>query len=164
MTDSSTLIISALDNSHDRASFHCGVPLLDEYIRKQAKQDVTRRISRVFVAINVTEPNKIIGYYTLSALSVEFSELPPSLAKKLPRRAVPAALLGRLAVNQTTQQGGVGRMLLADAIKRTLAITDIAIYAMIVDAIEGAQKFYEQYGFIPLTTGKNRLFLPMKSI
>ncbi len=55
-------------------------------------------------------------------------------------------------------------MLLADAIKRTLAITDIAIYAIIVDALEEAQNFYEQYGFQPLITGENRLFLKLKSI
>uniref|UniRef100_UPI0036DEDD9D GNAT family N-acetyltransferase n=1 Tax=Photorhabdus sp. RM322S TaxID=3342825 RepID=UPI0036DEDD9D len=116
------------------------------------------------MAADVTEPNKIVGYYTLSALSIEFSELPPYLSKKLPQQLVPGALLGRLAVNQTTQRCGIGQMLLADAIKRTLVITDIAIYAMVVDAIEGAQEFYKQYGFLPLTTGKNRLFLPLKPI
>ncbi len=38
-------------------------------------------------------------------------------------------------------------MLLADAIKRTLAVSDeIAIYAMVVDAIDtNAQRFYKQF-------------------
>ncbi|NHB98290.1 GNAT family N-acetyltransferase [Photorhabdus stackebrandtii] len=137
---------------------------LNEYIQKQAKQDVKRRISQVFVATNAIEPNKIVGYYTLSSLSIDLSDLPLHLTKKLPHRPVPAALLGKLAVSQEAQRYGIGRMLLADAIKRTLAITDIAIYAIIVDALEEAQNFYEQYGFQPLITGENRLFLKLKSI
>jgi hypothetical protein len=57
-------------------------------------------------------------------------------------------------------------MLLVDAIKRTLAVSDeIAIYAMVVDAIdERAQHFYEQFGFSLLGSGNQRLFLPLKSI
>jgi GNAT superfamily N-acetyltransferase len=75
-------------------------------------------------------------------------------------------LLGRLAVNQAAQGHGVGKMLLIDAIKRTLAVSDeIAIYAMVVDAIdERAQHFYEQFGFSRLTSENQRLFLPLKSI
>ena len=57
-------------------------------------------------------------------------------------------------------------MLLADAIKRTLAVSDqIAIYAMVVDAIDdNAKGFYEQYGFTQLSNDSPRLFLPLKSI
>jgi hypothetical protein len=56
--------------------------------------------------------------------------------------------------------------LLADAIKRTLAVSDqIAIYAMVVDAIDdNAKGFYEQFGFIRLNDNSPRLFLPLKSI
>ncbi|WP_340146923.1 hypothetical protein [Halomonas sp. PA16-9] len=57
-------------------------------------------------------------------------------------------------------------MLLVDAIKRTLAVSDeIAIYAMVVDAIdERAQRFYEQFGFSLLSSDSQRLFLPLKSL
>jgi GNAT superfamily N-acetyltransferase len=166
MTDYSQLVIRPLDSDHHRHVFHCGVASLDSYLRKQAHQDVKRRISRVFVATTPESPNSIAGYYTLSTLSIELNQLPQTLARKLPRHPVPAALLGRLAVNQAAQRHGVGKMLLADAIKRTLAVSDeIAIYAMIVDAIdERAQSFYEQFGFLPLSSENRRLFLPLKSI
>ena len=139
--------------------------VVDDYIRKQARQDVKRRVSRVFVATVTEHPNSIVGYYTLSTLSIELCQLPEALARKLPRHPVPAALLGRLAVNQRAQGHGVGGMLLVDAIKRTLAISDeIAIYAMVVDAIdERVQRFYEQFGFSLLSSGSRRLFLPLKS-
>ena len=74
--------------------------------------------------------------------------------------------ISRLEVDQATQGHGVGKMLLVDAIKRTLAVSDeIAIYAMVVDAIdERAERFYRQFGFLPLCSGAQRLLLPLKSI
>ena len=49
-------------------------------------------------------------------------------------------------------------MLLVNAIQRTLAVSDqIAIYAMIVDAIdEQARSYYEQFGFSLLEAGGHR--------
>lgn len=166
MTDYSNLVIQPLNSDHDRPGFHCGVALLDDYIQKQARQDVQRRVSRVFVAITVQQPNSIVGFYTLSTLSIELNQLPQALARKLPRHPLPAALLGRLAVKQAAQNHGVGTMLLVDAIKRTLAISDeIAIYAMVVDALDArAQHFYERFGFSLLSSKSQRLFLPLKSI
>jgi len=108
----------------------------------------------------------LISNLTLSSLSIELSQLPETLARKLPRHPVPAALIGRLAVNQSAPGHGVGRMWLVDAIKRTHAVSvDIAIYAMVVDTIdEGAQCFYEQFGFPLLSSESRRLFLPLKTI
>src|SRR3990167_8758303 len=106
----SNLVIRPLDSNHDRAGFHCGVASLDNYIQKQARQDVKRRVSRVFVATAAEQPNSIVGYYTLSTLSIELGQLPNALARKLPRHPVPEALLGRLAVGQAAQRHGVGKM------------------------------------------------------
>lgn len=166
MTEYSNLVIRPLDSDHDRPGFQCGVASLDGYIQKQARLDMQRRISRVFVATTADRPKSIVGYYTLSTLSIELGKLPQPLARKLPRHPIPAALLGRLAVNQAAQNHGVGKMLLVDALKRTLAVSDeIAIYAMVVDAIdERAQRFYEQFGFSLLDSGNQRLFLPLKSL
>ena len=106
-----------------------------------------------------------MGYYSLSTLSIELSQLPEKLAGKLPKHPVPAALIGRLAVSENAQGCGIGKMLLVDAIKRTLSVSDqIAIYAMVVDAInENVEGFYEQFGFARLSDDSPRLFLPLKS-
>lgn len=166
MTDYSQLVIKALDPTHDRPGFRCGVHALDAYVVKQAKQHIKRRISRVFVATLPETPIEVTAYDTLSALSIELSQLPPVLSRKLPRHPVPAALIGRLAVNQSAHGQGIGRMLLIDAIKRTLSVsTEIAIYAVVVDAIDGpAQRFHEQFGFTSLSVDSARLWLPLKSI
>lgn len=86
--------------------------------------------------------------------------------RKLPKHPLSAVLIGRLAVSEAIQGQGIGKMLLADAIKRTLAVgNQIAIYAMVVDAVnENAVKFYEQFGFSRLKENRPRLFLPLKSI
>ncbi len=165
MTDFQNLAIAPLNSSHDRTGFQCGVEALDHYLKKQAKQDIKRGIARVFIATKLDNPKKPIGYYALSALSIELNQLPKNLARKLPKHPVPAALIGRLAVSSAAQGQGLGKMLLADAIKRSLAVSDqIAIYAMVVDAINiNATGFYEQFGFTLLSADSPRLFLPLKS-
>ncbi len=107
----------------------------------------------------------VLGYYTLSALSIDLATLPDDLAKKLPKHPIPAALIGRLAVSTPAHGTGLGKILLADAIKRTLALSDeIAVYAMVVDALNAdAEAFYEGFGFTKLAAAQNRLFLPLKS-
>ena len=161
-----SLTIEPLARDHDRAGFCCGVESLDRYLKHQAGQDVKRRISRVFVVRRSEEKTKVLGYYTLSTLSIDLSMLPESIAKTLPRHPIPAALIGRLAVDKTAKGQGVGKMLVANAIRRTLAVSnEIAIYAMVVDAInEQAASFYRQYGFTPLAERGSRLFLPLKAL
>ena len=166
MTEFQNLVIAPLNPTHDRTGFQCSVEALDRYLKKQAKQDIKRRISRVFVATKPDNTKAVIGCYTLSTLSIELNQLPEKLARKLPKHPIPAALIGRLAVGKEAQGHGVGKLLLADAIKRTLAISDqIAIYAMVVAAInDNARRFCEQFGFTRLSDDSPRLFLPLKSI
>ncbi len=166
MNEQPTLIIEPLGKQHNRAAFSCGIDDLNTYFQRQASQDIRRRIARVFVVRPESDDQTVLGYYTLSALSIDLSALPPGLAKKLPRHPVPAALIGRLAVNLECQGTGIGRILLADALKRTLAVGDeIAIHAMVVDALNAeAEAFYLGFGFAKLGSDTNRLFLPLKSI
>ncbi len=158
-------LIEPLGNDHDRAAFSCGEPSLDAYIRRQAGQDVRRGVSRVFVAI-LDDPEQIAGFYTLSATAVEARTLPPELARKLPKHPLPAALIGRLAVDERHQGGELGRYLLMDAFTRAMAASaSIALYAVVVDAInEKAQAFYQRYGLTAFPETPNRLFIPLKTV
>ena len=162
--DEPSLIIEPLGSHHDRTAFSCGEPVLDAYLQRQASQDSRRRVAQVFVAIGGA-PEKIAGYYSLSAASFEKDELPPALAKRLPHYPVPAAVLGRLAINRPHQGRGLGEMLLLDAIRRVvLASRIIAVYAIIVDAkSEAARAFYERYGFRTFASEPRRLFLPLET-
>ncbi len=165
MTPSTRLAIAPLAKRHDRAGFSCGVEALDAYLRTRAGQDPRRRVARVFVCCEEGS-EAVLGYYTLSSLSIELSALPADKALRLPRHPVPAALIGRLAVSSDIQGQSIGRLLLADAVKRALAVSEeIAIHALVVDAKdERASGFYRAFGFMPLVGQRNRLFLPLGSV
>lgn len=165
MSSGSELVIEPLNRNHNRTAFNCGIEYLDRYLKHQANQDIKRRVSRVFVVRSRQDETRVLGYYTLSTLFIDLSVLSEKLAKKLPKHPIPAALIGRLAVDVSAQGKGIGKMLLSNAIKRTLAISDdIAIYAIVADAInEEAESFYMQYGFARLASEGKRLFQALKS-
>jgi GNAT superfamily N-acetyltransferase len=153
--------IEPLSSAHDLSRFVSGSVPLDRYLREQASQDIKRRIVACLVAVD-NESQDIVGFYTLTAMSVALDALAPEIARKLPRYPlVPAALLGRLAVAATSQGKGLGAALLADAFLR-VARVEIGVFAMLVDAKDdAAQRFYEQYGFTLLAAEQRRLVLPI---
>lgn len=155
-----------LEPRHDRGAFSCGVESLDRYLHQQARQDERRNVARVFVMAD-PDTDVVAGYYTLSMTSLELSGLPGEVARRLPRYpVVPAALIGRLAVDRRFHGRGLGSLLLLDACRRALdASAEVAAVAVVVDAIDdGAQRFYEHHDFRPLTGDGRRLFLPMATI
>ena len=91
-------LIRPLDAAVEPADFHCGQKPLDNYIQRYASQDVRRNLARVFVAMAAAEPTRLAAFYTVSAGRVACSDLPQTIARKLPRYPVPVALVGRLAV------------------------------------------------------------------
>ena len=156
------LRLVALNAAHDRAAFNSGSQPSDRYLREQVTQDMRRRVAACFVAL--TDAHRIVGYYTLASASILLADLPPSSSKKLPRYpSVPAVRLGRLAVDLTYKGKGLGGALLADAMERA-ARSEIASYAVVVDAIdELAVAFYQHHGFIALPDSPKVLFLPIAS-
>ena len=150
---------------HDRASFSCGVSELDDYLRHQASQDAKRKIAAPFVLVD--ETRKILGYYTLSAYGIRLDELPPEIARKLPRYPlIPATLLGRLAVSREHQGQKLGTLLLMDALYRSWKnSSQVASVGVVAEAIdEAARRFYAHHEFIALAEHPRKLFLAMKTI
>lgn len=151
--------VAPLDAEHDRAAFDSGSEPLDHYLREQVTQDVRRRVAACFVALS---EHRIAGYYTLASASLMLADLPASISKKLPRYpTVPAVRMGRLAVDQSFKDQGLGGALLADALDGATR-SEIAAYALIVDAKdESAAAFYRHHGFIALPDSPLTLFLPL---
>ncbi|MEQ8972106.1 MAG: GNAT family N-acetyltransferase [Coleofasciculus sp. C1-SOL-03] len=161
------LKIEPLDSRrHIRSDFCCGRDSLDNYIRKQASQDIKRRIATVFVLIDEPETS-VLAYYTLSAYTVDVSVLNEDLAKRLPRYPLlPATLLGRLAVDNNHKGKRFGELMLIDALHKSLESTaQVASLAVVAEALdEKALGFYIKYGFQPFSQEPMKLYLPMKSI
>jgi len=148
---------------HDRQGFECGVPALDEYLHRFADQHRRRGISSVYVLTESAQPERILGYYTLSAAEVDGQRLTDAERKKLPRYPVPCFRMGRLAC-RTDQRGlGLGKLLLGCAVDRCLkAREQVAAYALVVDAKDRAAKaFYVHFGFKALQDAPLTLYLPL---
>jgi predicted GNAT family N-acyltransferase len=97
---------------------------------------------------------------------VIYDVLPSTEAKGLPRLDIPVVLIGRLAVDQSVQGQGLGALLLVDALRRSMQISDqVGIRAVEVDALDDtARNFYSKFGFRPLLDDPRHLFLPMQEI
>ncbi len=158
-------LIELLSQRHVRDQFDCGVPSLNTFLKVHSGQNARKNISRTYVAIR-RDSYLVDGYYTLANSSISFAELPPELARRLPRYPVPAVSLGRLAVDVSLQGLGLGRTLLFDACQRIGEMADkIGIHAVVVHALsDRAKAFYVSHGFMELRGDPRHLFLPVASI
>lgn len=152
--------VAPIDLNSDRSAFSCGVEPLDRYFKTQVGQDFKRRLTACFTAVDAQ--GRVAGFYTLASASILLTDLPGSLAKKLPRYPnVPAVRMGRLAVDQAFKGRGLGAALLADALRRA-ATAEIAAYAFVVDAKDGhAADFYAHHGFHAALGNPLLMYLPL---
>ena len=152
-----------LTKDHDRNSFDCGVPALNNYLQKYALQNQKKHAARTYVS---TRGNQIVGYYSLAYGSVSLEEAPQSVRSGLPRHPIPVILLARLAVDSTEQGKGLGAALLKDALIRTIQAAEIAgLRAILVHAKDNsAKRFYEKFGFEPSPIDAYHLFLRLPDI
>jgi GNAT superfamily N-acetyltransferase len=155
-----------IHKKYQREHFDCGYPVLNDYLKKYARQNHEKGIAKTFVAISQSNALKIDGFYTVSASVIEFASLPESYQKGMPTYPIPAILIGKLAVDKSVKGQGLGGELLVDAIFRAVkAAQEIGIFAVRVDAIDlQAKEFYLKYEFIPFQDKALSLFLPMKTI
>lgn len=145
----------------DRSDFSCGNEALDRYFKIQTTQDIRRRVSACYVALE-TETGAIAGYYTLSAGDVPLPDLPEELVRRLPRYpTVPVARIGRLAVDRRFQGRRLGGTLLLNAAARAMR-SEVAVFALVVDAKdETASAFYRHHQFSAFGSGPLQLIAPI---
>jgi GNAT superfamily N-acetyltransferase len=150
---------------HDKSAFACGIAELDDYLRRQASQDARRKVAAPFVMVDANQ--RIAGYYTLSAYGIRSAELPPAVAKKLPKYPlIPATLLGRLAVSRDYQGQKLGRLLLMDALHRSWKnTTEVASAGVVAEAVDdSAREFYLHHEFIPVLEHPRKVFIAMGTL
>jgi len=156
--------IEPLRSHHNRPDFCCGNEALDRYFHERIRRDIEAGVAAAFAVANGPA---VLGYYTLSAHSIERESLPEDVVKKLklPRYPfIPATLMGRLAVDRGYQGRGLGEILLLDGLERSYTHSrQVASFAVMVDAKENAVEFYLGYGFMRLPPGQ-RMFIPMSTI
>ena len=74
-----------------------------------------------------------------------------AMRRNMPKH-IPAVTLGRLAIDRAWQGNGIGRALLADALKRVQrAASEVSARLVLVHAISpAAEAFYSHHGFARL--------------
>lgn len=180
-----SFIIVPWSKEHDSSQFTSNLVSIKKYIQEQAHRDVSSYTSSVFV---LTEPGDMVvrGYYSLSSLSIVFSDLPEKVQKRLPRYPETSAiLLGRLGVdrkyseelhNASGCKPRLGEILLANAQMRCLKNSkNVGSALLVVDATLPSKEeqincardplqFYTKYGFVPLTGDPRRVIKTMRAI
>lgn len=155
-----------LGAGHDISGFANGVhPSLDQWLRERAHSSEGLS-ARTYVVCIAEQPDRVVGYFSISAAVEQRNALPSAkLRRGLPAQ-VPLLLIGRLAVDAQWRGRGLGSALLADALRRCLAASEIAgIRGVVAHAIdETAVGFYERHGFTLSPLGERVMLMPIETV
>jgi GNAT superfamily N-acetyltransferase len=165
-TSRSPLSVKPFTSDFADAAFSCGVKRVDLYFQ-QGLQLQNEQLARIFVGVERTHPTVPVGYYALHVMHIEVQDLPNDLTAGLRREAIVGAVyVAMLGVGVRYQRRGFGKLLFANALKRSKTIANEAgVKAVVLDALnDDVIPFYNKFGFQPLQHGTNRLFLPITSI
>lgn len=159
-------IFRPIDATFNREAFDCGNEQLNTYLKRFARQNHDRNISRTFVALRSPKDTEIAGFYSICMAQISHISFPEKEQKRLPRYPIPAMRLSQLAVDQSAQGQGLGKIMLAKVLDTAIELAEtVGIYAVVVDAIdESAKAFYLKYGFVAFVDQPMTLFLPIRSI
>lgn len=151
--------LERLKRAHPRKTFRSGAAEVDDWLARNALQNQDKHLSVTRVLLD--DGGAIAGYYTLATGQVDFGDLPAEEARKLPRRLLPVAVLAWLGVSEARQRQGLGRLLLAQALRDCYeAGKTFAFVAVLLDCInESAKAFYQRFDFAELPGHPYRLFL-----
>lgn len=154
-----------ITGEHDVRDFDCGHTALNDFLVKYALTNTRAGLARTFVT-TLERQTVVIGYFSISAGSVERDTVPDRVAKGVSRHPIPIALLARLAVDLKYQGQGLGHGLLKHALLKILdASRTIGIRAVLVQAKnQRAADWYARYGFVPAPTNPFHLLLILKDV
>ncbi len=151
-----------LTENHDVTEFDCGMPALNDWLKRRALQNESR-FSRTYV---VCAGDQVAAYYCISAGSVERGAAPGKMRRNAPD-TIPVSVLGRLAVSRAYAGRGLGADILSDALRRiAIASQSIGIGAVLVQAKdENAKRFYMACAeFVEYPVDSRTLFLPIATV
>jgi GNAT superfamily N-acetyltransferase len=152
------------EHQNRRKQFRCGEVQVDDWLATKALQNQEKHLSVTKALLDAA--GVIAGYYTLATGQVDFGDLPPEVAKHLPRRVLPVAVLAWLGVSEAHQGQGLGRLLLAQALRDCYeGGKTFAFIAVILDCInDDAKAFYQHWDFEELPGHPYRLLLSAKRL
>ena len=155
-----------LSTTHDCSAFSNGLhPSLDAWLRDRARASEGLS-ARTYVVCLSDVPGRVLGYFSISTALEQRQALPSAKLRRGMPDAVPLLLIGRLAVDAAWRGRGLGSALLADALRRCLAASEIAgVRGVVAHAIdEDAARFYEAHGFVRSPLGERVMLMPIETV
>jgi GNAT superfamily N-acetyltransferase len=152
--------------SHDVSRFSNGVhSSLDQWLRERSRPSEGLS-ARTYVVCTTDEPNRVVGYFSISAAVEQRNALPSAKLRRHMPEQVPLLLIGRLAVDAQWRGRTLGSALLADALRRCLAASEIAgARGVVAHAIDDAAiGFYERHGFVRSPLGERVMLMPIETV
>lgn len=151
-----------LEPHHLLESFDCGIPSLNDWLKRRARMNEREGASRSYV---VCAGQEVVGYYCLAAGSVCCLDVPGRVRRNMPD-PLPVMVIGRLAIHREWHGQGLGRALLRDAAIRTLSAAEVAgVRAILVHALsEEAKRFYIRWGFMESPTNPMTLVITLQDV
>ncbi|HEX8508162.1 MAG TPA: GNAT family N-acetyltransferase [Propionibacteriaceae bacterium] len=150
--------------------FVSGAAELDNWLERfawenqRANNAVTYVTTAVLPGVESASP-AVIGYYSVAVAGVALSAVPADMLKGSRPDPLPCILLARLAVDQRMRGKGLGPGLLADALERSVLISEsVGAAAVLVHARdEQARNFYLKNGdWLQSPVEPLHLMAPMK--
>lgn len=155
-------IPAKLEASHDVSNFDCGAEELATWLKRFAFVNSQSGNARVFVTCR---DRRVVGYYAIATSGTEPVNVSDSLKKGSVPSMVPCVLLARLAVNLSEQGCGIGRSLVADAVKRAVTVSvNVGVRLLLIHCRDDAAKawYLSLAEFKPSPTDPMHLHLLMK--
>ena len=155
-----------LGAGHDLSAFQNGKhPSLDDWLRDRALASEGLSV-RTYVVCDAQAPARVVGYYAIATAMEQRIGLPNAKLRRGMPEHVPLLLIGRLAVDRAFQGIGLGTDLLADALRRCLAASEIAgARGVVAHAIDDdAVRFYQRHGFLLSPLGERVMLLPIETV
>lgn len=160
--------VEPLSAAHVVAAFDCGSRAQSDWLVEHALQAHRAGLSRVYVVRGLDHADqRVVGYYALAAGSVAPADASPRMRQGAGRYHQPVVILTRLGVDRTAQGAGLGRALVADALRRIAAASEvIGVRALLIHCeSDAARDFYLRLAkFETSPTDPMHLLLLMKDL
>ncbi|MFF7706164.1 GNAT family N-acetyltransferase [Pseudomonas sp. NPDC007930] len=135
-----------LDDTHQWASFDCGVESINDYLHRRALKAQQLKHAAVYV-VCFANSREVAGFYTLSNGSIARAHVAPRRLQRNSPDQHPVTILGRMGVTRQAQGAGLAVALLQDAIERSLIASEvIGSTALVVHPLDDRLAgFYAKY-------------------
>ena len=138
------LIIIELKDEIELSSFQCENKELNEFLHEKARFNEKNLISKVYVYYHI-KSKKVVGFITLSNYMLRLAE-----SKKFSIQKVPAALIGRIAIDNEYRGHNLGKNLILFSRGRCNYIKDFIGCRLLVVEIKKEDpiiKYLNSFGF-----------------